>query len=102
MWDILFSLWGSLVAACEHLVAACGILVSRPGIEPGPPELGAWSLSHRTMRGVPELIFHFRSLRRMVCSHDASFRSAILTWEHLAMSGDIVVISVVQGATGIK
>ena len=102
MWDILFPLWESLVAAREPLVAAWGILVSRPGIEPGPPELGAWSLSHRTVRGVPELIFHFRSLRRMVCSHDASFRSAILPWERLAMSGNIVVITVVQGATGIK
>ena len=93
MRDVLSSLWESLVAACE-------ILVCRPGIEPGPPELGAWSLSHWTIRGVPELIFHFRSLCRMFCSHGASFRSVMLTWEHLAMSGNIVVITVVLEGDG--
>ena len=29
-------------------------LVPRPGIEPGPPTLGAWSLTHWTTREVPE------------------------------------------------
>ena len=33
---------------------AYGILVPRPGIEPAPPELEAWSLSHWTAREVPE------------------------------------------------
>ena len=43
-----------LVAACELLVAACmRDLVPRPGIEPGPPALGVWSLTHWTTRGVP-------------------------------------------------
>ena len=28
-------------------------LVPRPGIEPGPPALGVWSLSHWTPREVP-------------------------------------------------
>ena len=36
-------------AAFELLEAACG-----PGIEPGPPELGACSLSHWTTRETPE------------------------------------------------
>ena len=95
MQDVLSSL-------LDSLVVACGILVSRPGIEPWPPELGAWNLSHWTTRGVPQLIFHFRSLRRTVCNRDASFRSAVLTWEHLAMSGDIVAIAVVLGAAGLE
>ena len=38
---------GLLVAACELLVAAyMRDLVPPPGIEPGPPELGAQSLTH--------------------------------------------------------
>ena len=32
--------------------AVCRILVPRPGIEPGPPALGAWSLNHWTTREV--------------------------------------------------
>ena len=58
-----------LVAACGIFVAACGIflvmaweifscgmqdLVPRPGIEPGPPALGAWSLNHWITREVPK------------------------------------------------
>ena len=45
---------GSLVAACELLVAACmRDLVPRLGIEPRPPVLKAWSLTHWTTREVP-------------------------------------------------
>ena len=44
---------------------SCGMwdLVPRPGIKPGPPALGAWSLSHWTTRAVPEIDFwlHFFS-----------------------------------------
>ena len=48
----------SLVAACGLLVAACTCdLVPWPGIEPGPPALGAQSLTHWTTREVPELQF---------------------------------------------
>ena len=47
-----------LVAACGLLVVACTRdLVPRPGIEPGPPELEAWSLTHWTTREVPNLSF---------------------------------------------
>ena len=43
-----------LVAACGLFVAACmRDLVPQPGIEPGPPALGAWSLTHWTTREVP-------------------------------------------------
>ena len=36
---------------------SCGMwnLFPLPGIEPGPPALGAWSLSHGTSREVPRL-----------------------------------------------
>ena len=54
-----------LVAACKLLVAACKLLVAtcmwdlvpQPGIEPRPPALGAWSLTHWTTREVPLCIF---------------------------------------------
>ena len=36
--------------------AARGILVPRPGIEPTPPAVEAWSLSHWTAREVPRTI----------------------------------------------
>ena len=43
--------------ACKLLVAACmWDLVPRPGIEPGPPALGAWSLIHCFHRGSPCLL----------------------------------------------
>ena len=43
----------SLVVACG---LSCGmwILVPQPGIEPGPPALGVWSLNHWTTREVPD------------------------------------------------
>ena len=53
-----------LVAACRIFIAACRIfsysmwnLVPWLGIEPNPPVLGAWSLSHWTTREVPIPIF---------------------------------------------
>ena len=63
----LFKLRWVLVAARGIFVAACGIfscgmrtfscgmwdLVSQPGIQPRPPALGAWSLTHWTTREVP-------------------------------------------------
>ena len=42
------------------LVAACGILVPQPGMEPGPPALGAWSLNHWTTREVPSECFLYQ------------------------------------------
>ena len=52
-----------LVAACGFFVSACKLLVAartrdlapRAGIEPGPPALGARSLTHWTTRGVPAI-----------------------------------------------
>ena len=54
----LFScnMWGLLVAACK--IFSCGLsdLVPQPGIEPGPPALGTWSLSHWTTMDTPNLL----------------------------------------------
>ena len=56
---------GSLVVACELLVAACmWDLVPWPGIEPGPPALGAQSLTHCATREVPRC-FAFQVSRAM-------------------------------------
>ena len=50
----LFWLCWVLAAAYGLLVAACmRELVPRPGIEPGPPALGVWNLTHWTTREVP-------------------------------------------------
>lgn len=38
-------------------LAACGILVAPPGIEPTPPEMEAWSLTHWTARAVPNIMY---------------------------------------------
>ena len=36
---------------------SCGMLdpVPQPGIEPGPPALGAWGLSHWTAKEIPSM-----------------------------------------------
>ena len=60
-----------LVASCGIFVAACGIfscgmralscgmqdLVPWPGMEPGSPALGAWSLNHWTTMEIPRSLF---------------------------------------------
>ena len=43
-------------------------LVPRPGIEPGPPALGAWRLSHWTTRELPRL--DFGVVRSLGCGRD--------------------------------
>ena len=68
--DIYLFIWlrWVLVAACR--IFSCGMrtltccvwnLVPLPGIEPGPPVLGAWSLNHWTTREVPPLAFLYNS-----------------------------------------
>ena len=57
-WDLRSSmrdLW--LQHAGSFLVAAClRDLAPQPGVEPGPPALGAWSLTHWTTREVPACV----------------------------------------------
>ena len=47
-----------LVVVCKLLVVACmRDLVPQPGVEPGPPALGARSFTHWTTREVPGSLF---------------------------------------------
>ena len=48
-----FYLSNEFIWLYQVLVEAYGILVPWPGIEPRPPALGAWSLSHWITRRVP-------------------------------------------------
>ena len=48
---------------------ACGILGHQPGIESGPPALGAWSLNHWTTREVPQIIFKYECTLHFDNSH---------------------------------
>ena len=53
--QVLVAARGIFITACGILVAACmWDLVPWPGIKPGPPALGAWSLTHWTSREAPE------------------------------------------------
>ena len=48
MWTLCCGLW---IHSCDTWD-----LVPWPGIEPGPPALGVWSLSHWTTREIPSLL----------------------------------------------
>ena len=50
-------LFGSKLWHVRPLAAACGILVPWPGIEPRPPLLGAWSLTHWPIGAGPVYLF---------------------------------------------
>ena len=52
--DLWSSFWYAGCFSCDLWILSCGMwdLVSWPGIEPGPPTLGAQSLSHWTTRKV--------------------------------------------------
>ena len=55
------SIWTLSCVVCKLLVVACmWYLVPQPGIEPRPPALGAWSLTHWTTREVPILFLRCR------------------------------------------
>ena len=58
---------------------SCGLwgLVPWPGIEPGPPALGAWSLSHWTAREVPDI--SLKSVKCIIVAHP----SLVFTPYHL-------------------
>ena len=54
------SLWQHIESLnCGSRTLSCGMwaLVPWPGIEPWPPALGAWSLSHWTTKEVPDIRF---------------------------------------------
>ena len=54
--DLLVAAWGLL--SCGMWTLSCGMHVgsSSPGVEPGAPALGAWSLTYWTTREVPILV----------------------------------------------
>ena len=56
-----------MYVAAPALSYNMGDLVQRPGIEPGPPALGAWSLSHGATREVPETSL-FKRLQQITFS----------------------------------
>ena len=51
--DLRCSIGGLYLLACKIFSCRMWDPVPWPGIEPRPPALGAWSLSHRTTREVP-------------------------------------------------
>ena len=57
IFNLCCVMWDLLVMAWKLLLVAYGILVPWPGIEPGPPPLGAQSLSHWATSEVPALLF---------------------------------------------
>ena len=62
---VVVSACGIFLLRCSIWTCSCGMwdLVPWPGIEPKPPVLGAWSLSHWTTRDFPvEIIFAFAAL----------------------------------------
>ena len=67
LWDAgpLIRIAGSCVATWELLVVHVD-LAPWPGIEPGAPALGAWSLSHRTTREIPPVFNFLNSVVRLV------------------------------------
>ena len=65
------------IFSCSMQTLSWGMwdLIPRPGMEPGPPVLGAWSLSHWTTREVLRILFlAFSSFQRLLHSlaHDPS------------------------------
>ena len=57
------------IFSCGMWTLSCGMwdLVPWPGIKPGPPALGAWSLSHWTTREVPAFFLLNLPLCHLVC-----------------------------------
>ena len=65
LYSLFIWLHWVLVVACGTFCFSCGMqalscgmwdLVLPPGIDPGPPALGAWSLSHWTTREISALL----------------------------------------------
>ena len=63
MWDLQSSLYCNRIFSCSVWILSCGMwdLVSWLGIEPQPPALGAWNLSHWTTR---EYLSYFLKMKK--------------------------------------
>ena len=81
------------------LVVACmWDLVPRPGIEPGPPALGAWSLTHWTTREVSRIHFKIRHLFKSFALCVTSVLSPVPCWLDGLIAGRFPVT---DGAIGL-
>ena len=69
-----------LVEVCRIFSCSMWDLVPRSGIEPRPPALGAWSLSHWTTREVP--LFYFFNLKYSWRSHPSWWRLCL--WHNIS------------------
>ena len=106
---VLAAAHGIFVAACEILTAACGIfswgmqalccglqdLVPWPGIKPGPPALGAWSLNHWPTREVPRVCLVLLESAR-VFQNDYHFSFSQSMNEHSCCSTYLQIFGVVS------
>ena len=81
----------SLCLSCGMWTLSCGMwdLVPRPGMEPGSPALGAWSLSHRTNREGPKAYYFLMSRRFELVLHWRIFTNS--HYAHLKSSNSLVV-----------
>ena len=65
-FNIYFIYLAASGLSCSIQILACGMwdLVPWPGIEPEPPALGLWSLSHWTNREVPLVYSYTQSIAK--------------------------------------
>ena len=80
------------IISCSMQTPSCSMwdLVPWPGMEPGPPALGVWSLSHGTTWEVPVLTFLLTRARITPCLG------------HLKITCDITRSTVKNGGNGAK
>ena len=84
-------IWPREILAAACTIFSCGVwdLVPRPGIEPGYPAFGVWSVSHWTIRKVPcTLHFHFiQFVHNASQTQEASIHyTGLLAFQSLAYS----------------
>ena len=91
-----FFLFKIFIWLLQVLVAECGIfscstwdLVPWPGIEPGPPALGAQSLSHWTTREIPEFRIFLSPAKEKPIS---PFPNPQVTINLLSISTDLLIL----------
>ena len=83
---IVIYLFGCARPQLQHsgsLIFSCSMwnLVARPGIEPGPPALGAWSCSNQITREIQEFSFRHAEFE-MSMGHPGAYRElSIWFWQ---------------------
>ena len=80
-WSLTLSFKKKIYLTVPGLSCGMWDLVPWPGIEPRPPALGVWSLSHWTTREVPDpLLFHWKQ----VCPQNPSQHGNTARWSEQA------------------